>query len=312
MPTTINSTVKGKAYEYACVLALQEIVSPIRTIVIIESSSMAMVRQRYGEVTSQERRQMLLSAKAGINKIIEMEPKILEDGGDTLTVSIQSDRVAQETGDVRDVLIIRNSIHWEIGVSVKHNHAALKHSRLSMTIDFGEKWLGVSCSDNYFEEIRPMFDRLERLKAQGKLWSELPNTHEETYMPILNAFKREIESIVRENRNASKALIRYLFGSNGKDYYKLIHRNNNVVRIMPFNFCGMLNGNTFPESEYPTRIIELDYKENSMTTLVLTMDKGWSFSLRIHSAKTAVEPSLKFDINLISIPASLFYLDVEW
>lgn len=41
-------------------------------------------------------------------------------------------------GDVRDVLAIRLLQKWEIGVSAKNNHKAVKHSRLSNTIDFGE------------------------------------------------------------------------------------------------------------------------------------------------------------------------------
>ena len=31
-------------------------------------------------------------------------------------------------------------------------------------------------------------------------------------------------------------------------------------------------------------------------------DNGWQFSFRIHNASTFVEPSLKFDIQLIGIP----------
>lgn len=85
---------------------------------------------------------MLSSAKAGIKTIIKLEPRIIEDGDDALTVSIQSDDVGK-LGDVRDVLIIRRDIKWEIGVSVKHNHEALKHSRLSTKLDFGASWYGI-------------------------------------------------------------------------------------------------------------------------------------------------------------------------
>ena len=89
---------------------------------------------------------------------------------------------------------------------------------------------------------------------------------------------------------------------------------------MPFNVSGTLNqkSNTsepeikIPKIKLPTRIIELAYKENSKTTVVLTMDNGWAISFRIHNASTIVEPSLKFDIQLIGQPADLFYIDVDW
>lgn len=152
---TRNSSIKGKAYEYACVLALQEIIAPIRSIELEQNESLRIAKSRYeNDIASEEKSEMLLSAKAGIETIIEMEPKIIEDGKDTLTVCIQPDNVAEQAGDIRDILVIRRNIKWEIGISVKHNHAALKHSRLSQNIDFGEKWFGVSCSQDYFDEIK--------------------------------------------------------------------------------------------------------------------------------------------------------------
>jgi hypothetical protein len=39
-------------------------------------------------------------------------------------------------------LAIRVLQKWEIGVSAKNNHNAVKHSRLSSDIDFG-KWLNI-------------------------------------------------------------------------------------------------------------------------------------------------------------------------
>jgi len=42
------------------------------------------------------------------------------------------------------------------------------------------------------------------------------------------------------------------------------------------------------------------------------MDNGWAISFRIHSASTIVEPSLKFDIQLVGQPANLFFIDVAW
>ncbi|CAN0052520.1 unnamed protein product, partial [Chrysoparadoxa australica] len=53
-------------------------------------------------------------------------------------------------------------------------------------------------------------------------------------------------------------------------------------------------------------LIEVVYQGDSSTTLIVSLNEGWQISFRIHSAKSTVEPSLKFDINLISTPHRLF------
>ena len=314
--TTINSTIKGKAYEYACVIALVEIIKPIRPITVVENASLTIARKRYlTDLTADERRDMLASAKAGIAAIVEMEPKILEDGGDAVTVSIQSDDVAK-LGDIRDILIIRRDIHWEIGVSVKHNHEALKHSRLSANLDFGNSWYGIPSSKQYFDEISLIFAELQARKKQGVKWRELPDKAQSVYVPILNAFMGELQRSYDANGDEVTAgLVKYLLGSNGSDYYKLIHHNNHTVRVVPFNLYRTLHqpdSATAPDMELPTRIIELAYKDNSRTTVDLTMNNGWAISFRIHNASTVVEPSLKFDIKLFGQPSHLFFVDVAW
>ena len=96
------------------------------------------------------------SAAVAVETILELEPLIVEDGIDMLTLGIQTDSKGEE-GDVRDILIVRHNIHWEIGLSVKHNHFAVKHSRLAKRLDFGQKWFGVKCSEDYWNAIFPIF-----------------------------------------------------------------------------------------------------------------------------------------------------------
>ena len=42
------------------------------------------------------------------------------------------------------------------------------------------------------------------------------------------------------------------------------------------------------------------------------MDEGWQFSFRIHNASTYVENSLKFDIQIVGMPASIISIDCMW
>ena len=97
----------------------------------------------------------------------------------------------------------------------KNNHRAVKHSRLSNKINFGEKWLGISCSENYFEEINPIFDLLSDLRAKDKSteWTSIENMHQVVYLPILNAFRKELHSLDKENPHiVAENLIQYSKG----------------------------------------------------------------------------------------------------
>lgn len=244
---TSNSSIYGKAYEYACILALIDIVSNNRHIEVEENDSVAIARSRYESLEDAIKEEMLLSSTAGINAIIEMEPRITEDGCDKLTITLQPDTAATRNGDIRDVLIVRRSIAWEIGISVKHNHSALKHSRISPHIDFGKEWMDVPCSPQYFVDINKVFDMLAIAKGKGLKWSELSSKEDDVYVPLLTAFMNEFNSL-QTKQNVTAKLVEYLIGSNGRDYYKLIHHDNHTTTIMPFNIFGTLNMATNKQS----------------------------------------------------------------
>ena len=256
---------------------------------------------------------------AGVNTIFDLEPLILDDGDDELELKIQSDDKGKE-GDVRDVLIIRRGIEWEIGLSVKHNHFAVKHSRLSKNLDFGRKWYGVDCSEQYWEDIKPIFEYLDVEKQKDSKWSDLPNKEDDVYIPLLNAFKGELE---RQNhlfgKDIPKLMVEYLLGE--FDFYKVIGIDSKrITQIQSYNLRGTLNnqGNNLkrsielPISTLPTRIVSLEYKPGSKNTLELYLDGGWQFSFRIHNASTKVEPSLKFDIQIIGMPTTIISIDCRW
>lgn len=215
---------------------------------------------------------------------------------------------------MRDVILIRSLQKWEIGVSAKNNHRAVKHSRLSQLIDFGDKWLGVPCSKAYFEEINPIFDMLNEIRNKDKStkWTSIKNMHQVVYIPILNAFKKELLRLDKESPNiVAENLVQYLIGN--KDFYKVI-KGKKQVEIQAYNLHGSLNlpfenikpKARIPKLKLPSRLIEVVYQENSTTTLLVSLNEGWQISFRIHNASSRVEPSLKFDINLVSAPHTLF------
>jgi len=99
----------------------------------------------------------LKAAAAAINHIAGLEPRLIVPSSDTdvLNLRVVSDSSGIK-GDVRDVLLTRQTQNWEIGLSAKNNHSAVKHSRLSDKIDFGRDWLGLSCNTSYFQAIAPV------------------------------------------------------------------------------------------------------------------------------------------------------------
>ena len=77
------------------------------------------------------RNKLKASAEAILDKFNELEPNLTNaKANSVLMLSIQSD-LEGISGDVRDIVISRKDSSWEIGISLKHNHFAVKHSRLS-------------------------------------------------------------------------------------------------------------------------------------------------------------------------------------
>lgn len=319
----MDQTIQGKAYEYACLLSIMESVRHTREVVIMDNSSLRVAKNAWESLGESAQELMHSSSMAGVVTLIQLEPKIIEDGTDLLEVSLQEDRAGKD-GDVRDIVIIRRDIKWEIGISVKHNHSAIKHSRLSPTINFGKDWLDISCSDDYFAEINPIFKKLNDLKEIGLRWNEIKEKNHAIYVPLLKAFMNELTRIDQDNPGLVPArLLEYLLGR--KDFYKIISNDaNRFTNLQCFNLHKTLNTSSTSLSptlkvrgvEMPSLIYHLDFKnknnQQSDTTIELVMNNGWTVTFRIHNASTYVENSLKFDIQLIGVPDAMFSNSVSW
>jgi hypothetical protein len=49
-----------------------------------------------------------------------------------------------------------------------------------------------------------------------------------------------------------------------------------------------------------------------MNTIIVTCNHGWSINMRIHSAASKVEASLKFDVKLEGMPPELYTAFEPW
>lgn len=307
----------GHAYEFAYIRVLAERIGSLRPVRIQQTETFFVAKRLWETLPRNDQDTLLHSAEATVDALLSAEPMIEENRGDELSLSIQADRSGVE-GDVRDILLVRKEQEWEIGLSVKHNHEAVKHSRLSGVNDFGEKWYGVACSETYWQAIAPIFRRLEQEKEAGRKWRELKDKGAGIYLPILNAFIGEIEKQAVVHKEVPTRLVEYLLGR--YDFYKLISIDHKkLTRVTPFNMHGTLNRPAtkrptwiIPAIQLPTKILASGIEKDSQNRAFLCLDKGWSFSLRIHNASTKVEPSLKFDVQLVGKPVSLITLDCLW
>ena len=311
-----KQTTNGKAFEYALLNEFSERLKQVTQVTVIKNDIFNNALNCFETFSQKEKDAYSLNASFAVNFLLDIEPRLSNhiNQDDILELEIVADKVGQ-SGDVRDVLAIRSSQQWEIGISAKNNHRAVKHSRLSNDINFGEKWIGISASTNYFATIQPIFDNLSELRTSSKAtmkWQSLGDYHSSVYVPILNAFKDELIKLDRENPGVvASRLVEYLIGN--QDFYKVI-KGRNKVEIQAYNLHGTLNlpfGSIKPKAKVsklklPTRLIEVVFQENSKTTLLVTLNEGWQISFRIHNASSRIEPSLKFDINLVSSPHTLF------
>lgn len=310
-----KQTVNGKAFEYALLVEFFERLKVITQVSIEKNVTHDTAKGFFDSLSELDQDTFRITASTSINFLIDVEPR-LSNGiskEDTLILELVSDQIGQN-GDVRDVLLVRSLQKWEIGISAKNNHRAVKHSRLSDKIDFGLKWLNTPCSDDYFKEVNPIFDMLRNIKKEDKStkWTSIEKMHDVVYLPILNAFRKELIHLDKTNPSiVAQNLVQYLVGN--RDFYKVI-KGKNKVEIQAYNLHGTLNQPfnkikpkaKIPKLKLPTRLIEIVFQENSKTTLLVSLNEGWQISFRIHNASSRVEPSLKFDINLVSAPYSLF------
>ena len=314
-----KSNDQGRAFEYACIVELKNRIENKRPVKVDEVSVMA-ARRAWETQSKIEQQTYLQAADAFIDTLFAAEPLIIEcDGDDDVVIlSINKDSDA-EGGDVRDIVITRKSIRWAIGLSMKHNHFAAKHSRLSARIDFGAKWYGLPCDDSYWNAVKPIFSRLQVLKKQSIAWHDMSNKEDTVYFPIVDAFIQEMNRAYKADSTIPARLISYLLGI--RDFYKVVAIDKKqLTEFQSFNLRGELNKNgqkekatlIIPKADLPTEIISLRFKPDSKSTAELFLNNGWSLSFRIHNASTIVEPSLKFDIQFLGVPANIITINCRW
>lgn len=280
----MKQTESGQNWEYALAWELTKMLTPTKR--IADGTKTTKLESAFSSL-AKETQSALLAASQKAVRFLKGNDHRLRNAQSVLLQSNSKGRV----GDVRDIIV--SAGNNAIGISAKHKHKAIKHSRLSSKIDFGKEWYQNPCSQDYWEEVQGVFENLNRRK--GQKWSSLEDKEQTIYQPLLAAFLREI----KRGANPTK-MMRYLLGT--EDFYKVI-KEAKTVEIQSFNITGTNKWGR--QIKMPSSIIQAIPKEASRTTIIITMDQGWQLSFRLHNASSKIEPSLKFDIQLIGIPQNL-------
>lgn len=299
---------KGKAFEYAVVMSFYDNINKQGgNVNINEDGNFRNVKNKFSELETNDQTNLMKAANTASLEVINLESN-LQNMTSELTISVAPDYYGTD-GDVRDVILTKGD--WEIGVSCKHNHQALKHQRLSNKIDFGQEWAGYPVSQSYWQNVNPIFQMLNSHKANRVKWRELHSygvsKENDVYIPLLNSFLDEFNRLDAQYPDLATKFMEYLAGR--KDFYKFVmDENNREVTIYCYNLHGDLGSGGFVP--LPTHFIDKSWKINkdgkqSNNTLIIKMNNDWVVGLRLHSAASLVETSLKFDTQPIKIPNTL-------
>ncbi len=323
-----KQTINGKAFEFACLKAISDRLNQDgKEATIRDTKAFQKAKISFDSLPEDKREKYMLAASTAVKMINGLEPRLIGGEG-MLLLEIEPDSVAIGVdGDVRDVLCIRSeekNDRWEIGMSCKHNHDALKHPRITEGKDFGWDWINIHCSQNFMDAITPITDSLISFGKNNVAWKTIPNKHDTYYVPILQAYLDEIKRMCDVYEDVPSKLLSYFFGSN--DFYKVIMQENRKNTIVEgFNMHGTLNkscGKTkpfikVPIIKMPTRLLHAEFKisgnKKSKTTIVLTFDEGWAISMRLHNKDEIAKPtSLAWDVKLQGLPPTTYVNTRSW
>ncbi|MCY4353117.1 MAG: HaeIII family restriction endonuclease [Gemmatimonadetes bacterium] len=289
----------GKAFEYCVAVELAQAAQAE----LDDTEAVANCRKHYDSLAESSKSEdiqarMQLAARGGAKFLQKHEHRNMKKAN---LVKIQPD-AAGKKGDVRDILLCHEQTIL-FGISAKHKHHGVKHSRLSATNDFGQKWSGFAVSDKYWSDVRKIFGTLKQLKKESNntaLFKEIENVKQTVYLPIIIAFEDELKRLIENHgKQFSRNMFHYLIGKN--DFYKLVQINKRAGSITSFN----LNGSLAWGKKWSMPMGIENIKRNGFNKLIVTFDGGWTLSFRLHSGDGPVVPTLKFDVNFIGMAAGI-------
>ncbi|MGI9306345.1 MAG: HaeIII family restriction endonuclease [Gammaproteobacteria bacterium] len=294
--TARQQDVSGNALEYAVAMQVGCFLgSPIKADNVSEKA-----REDFHTQSVEERIWLMRAGGAGVAHVMEIEKARLKFKANSAVI-MQPDNKGRE-GDPRDILLSLEKGH--LGFSVKRKNDVEKNQRLQRNnTNFGKMWgLGVDASPQYAKEVEAVFKRVDAFRKKGAVnWKDISNSHEKIYLPLLQAFQREFETLAGSPEVCEK-FVYYVTGG-AFDFYKIMAYDKKAI-VQGYNFGGKLSCYRL---RFPKLLLSVGRRdEDSKTTIVLTFDGGWVFSMRIHNGDTRIVDSLKWDVRLIAHPVKMY------
>ena len=241
-------------------------------------------------------------------------------------------------GDVRDICFSiytdksKKKAIKELGISCKNNHEAVKHPRITEDPDFAKEWTHgrFSCSNEFLKTMNEIQSVIEVYKEKYNTWSEIEEKMDTVYLPIVEAFVKELRRLGMVEADASddekmrasafsKLFFEYMFGT--RDFYKFIKDDKAKATIVyPYNMHGSLmktykgikNEQAVPCVTMPEEMVEVRIKPRSKTTLEVYFDQ-WIISMRLHNADSSIKKTaLKFDVQIKAQPKKVMSAILPW
>ncbi|WP_394899136.1 HaeIII family restriction endonuclease [Clostridium paraputrificum] len=186
-------------------------------------------------------------------------------------------------GDVTDIRI--ENTNTIINISLKHNHNALKHPRLTRV----PTWIGINSDPSYsqaYARVWSNFHTLARnLSPDSTLFSELiainPNfIFDNLYNPLCSLVASYLDENIN-NSNQVELLFKFMVGR--YNFYKIIDRRDYLLI------------QDFIDLEMPTDV-EINHIAKSYIEMIF--NNGVVLTLRLHTASSRMSTnSVKFDVR---------------
>ena len=302
---------RGAAFEYSVIIKAVEILNTQHHNQITTDFTQGDGLKKFNSLSKNEQNKMSNAASKLIRRLYTLEPWLKNNNN----LTVEHVKTVSGTYDVVDVYL--HSGENKVGISCKSNHDASRHSRVSPSIDVANIWLGLDTNYEYMDNINNIFaDFRDYCKKNNiELYSQLTAKQKDDilYSPITQAFENLLKQSIENNPEALRHMIYYLIGNT--DFYKAIANfKNKILTIKSFNLRGDLNtGEILP---LPTECLKIarpmGSQSKSHNYIQINCDNNWCIKMRIHNARSKIENSLKWDVQLESIPSNIFIDDIPF
>lgn len=290
---------------------------------------------------SDEKELLMRKVRPALAKFAKLEPYLHETDGNPLRLRFNGPKRDLDKDSFAEVLLERKDLNWAIGVSIKNDAKVLTDMRIAdrnidlymnhtvNTVneieDFGDKIFGVPCSNDYFDDVNEIMERIHAHDRER--WAELLLDDDFVYdtviTPVLRALSRELPKIMRNHPEAPMHFFDYFYGK--YDYYYLNPIDElQITRMGAVNPRGGLgripgtDNHLVNEAVKPTRLLDVRFAtgshgEISRDTIQLTFDGGWVMNFTMFVSNTEkYGRSFNLGVYMPVTPFGSFRDQVRW